>query len=109
MAGRAAAVLCAALAAAGCHLVYVPQPVWTVDAEGNRVLADTAFTWSEFRDDIHRRVLDEAAGRRPPATYLSWHEYWLVRLEAQVERRRENVGKHLGYIAERRRQAGLPD
>ena len=103
-----AVVVCIVLAVAGCEIFYLPRE-WTVDAEGNRVFADTAFTWSWFRDDIHRLVLDEAAGRRPPASYASWHHYWLGRLEAHVEGRRENVRKHLGYIAERRRQAGLPD
>ena len=106
-----AAVACALLAAAGCGLFhYEPFVDLVVDADGNRVVADTAREWEMFKHVFtDRDVFDEAAGRPPSRHVASWHDYWLGILESLVERRRENVRKHLGYIAERRRQAGLPD
>ena len=106
-----AAVACALLAVAGCGLFhYEPFVDLVVDADGNRVVADTAREWNMFKHVFtDRDVFDEAAGKPPSRHVASWHDYWLRRLESLVERRRENVRKHLGYIAERRRQAGLPD
>ena len=103
MAARAA-VVCAVLAATSCHVFYVP-PKWSVDADGELVVADTAFNWSYHREYIHRRVVDEAAGRRPPVSYVSWHDYWLSSWEEWIT----NPPKYMAYVAEWRRQAGLPD
>ncbi|MYD95909.1 MAG: hypothetical protein F4X98_00795 [Gammaproteobacteria bacterium] len=105
-----AAVVCAILAVAGCGILnLLPREEWTVDDEGNRVWADNAWTWMLFRQSTDMDVLDEAAGRRPSVYYASWHHFWLRRSEALVESQRKNLPKHLGYIAERRRQEGLPD
>lgn len=101
---RAAVVACAALAAAGCQLFSVP-PKWTVDDDGDLVVADIAFNWSYYRQDTHRWVLDEAAGRPAPVGYASWHEYWLRIWEVWIN----DPPKYLAYMKERRRQAGLPD
>lgn len=106
MSARVAAVACAILAAAGCDVLYLPPKAYTVDADGNRVMLDNSWNWRLHRGQIDRTVLDEAAGRHPPTRYrASWHEYWLGRWQHYVG----NPPKYLLYMAERRRQTGLPD
>ena len=64
--------------------------------------------WEFFKDSVNWDVAKEMRGEMPTAGWSTWREYWMWsanRLKAQAE----NGRKHIGYIIEQRRSAGLPE
>ena len=78
------------------------------DDKGNVILEDTPRMWQNFIDSVEPRIAKEIAGEKPGSGKKTWNEYWLWRIQILPENR-ENRGKYVTYIIDRRRQEGLPE
>ena len=97
-------------AIAGCSLLNTEQMHDSyVTEDGEIRLADTAKNWSSFTESVDNRVEAESAGEMPGAGKSTWDEYWNWSIELIWETPQDNVAKHVAYILDQRRQAGLPE
>jgi len=103
-------LLLAGISVVGCsHGIFGTEPFVDVatDANGRKIIADTARNWQEWREDIDPQIEKEAAGGRPPGS-PTWNEKWVLQLRS-IETNQENAAKYIGHILESRRSLGLPE
>jgi hypothetical protein len=64
--------------------------------------------WEIFMDSVDRDITSEKRGESPPAVKNSWKDYWIWRVEI-LNDGTEKHSKHINYIIDQRRKAGLPE
>jgi hypothetical protein len=91
----------------GCVLLdWRPYVDAKTDNYGNTQFLDTPRMWKRWTDFIDRIVSREVRGLASPSGSRSWDEYWarLTKTQRQVQ---ENPERYIGYIREKRNEAGL--
>ena len=91
--------------------------------DGRYANLDTPRMWESWKKSVDTEVRREALAQSgaaqndplhgAPNGGGTWNEYWLSRIAAVQEAKRqnlqENADKYIDYIGERRREAGLPE
>ena len=77
--------------------------------DGKTYLRDTPRTWVVLRRESDEAIARELNGITPGGGMKSWNENW-VRVIYNIRKgKQENPEKHIAYIVEQRRKAGLPE
>jgi hypothetical protein len=89
------------------------------DEHGGMTLRDTESNWRDFTGQMDREVSHEVDFRGPnelpfnrpsgmPAEQADWNLWWLDMIE-RCRKYRENPERHIAYLVQARRAAGLPE
>ena len=84
-----------------------PSADWGKRPDGREILLDTDRNWRDWREGIDSAIRTEKAEMKALG-FPDWGVFWNREI-SRIEATRENAPKHIAYIIESRRRAGLPE